>query len=187
MKRKFNFSLLKEINMRYIFYLLLTTVLYSCGNTFYVVRHAEKAKPLPGMSVIEANDPPLSDSGQLRALALKEVLKSGNIRHIFSTNYRRTISTAKPLDEYLLNVQTELYSPKKDSAEAFVQKLKGIRKGNVLVVGHSNTIDDLVNLLCGSTMVPGDLKETDYDNLFKVKRKGSKFVLKKETYGALSE
>jgi broad specificity phosphatase PhoE len=132
------------------------------------VRHAEKTKPLAGMSVIEANDPPLSDSGNLRALALKERLMGENIRHIFSTNYRRTLNTAKPLDEYLLGVQTELYSPKKDSAAAFIEKLKAIKKGNVLVVGHSNTIDDIANQLCGKTVVPGDLKETDYDNLFKI-------------------
>ena len=173
--------------MRYIVYLLVIVITSSCGNTIYVVRHAEKAKPIAGMSVMEANDPPLSDSGNLRALALKDRLKGENIRYIFSTNYKRTINTAKPLDEYLLSVQTQLYSPKKDSTDAFIEKLKAIKKGNVLVVGHSNTIDDIANKLCGSMVVPGDLKETDYDNLFKIKRKGNKYVFKGETYGAPSE
>lgn len=173
--------------MRVTLYLLTVLTMCSCGNVFYVVRHAEKAKPLAGMSIIEANDPPLSDSGNLRALALKERLMGENIRHIYSTNYRRTVSTAKPLDEYLLSVQTEFYSPKKDSAAAFIEKLKSIKKGNVLIVGHSNTIDDIANQLCGSTVVPGDLKETDYDNLFKIKRKGKKFQFKGETYGVKTD
>ncbi len=167
--------------------LALSVFLFSCGNTFYVVRHAEKAKPLAGMSVMEASDPPLSDSGQLRALALKDQLKGKNIRYIFSTNYKRTVSTAKPLDEYLLSVQTEYYSAKKDSMDTFIEKLKTIKKGNVLVVGHSNTIDDLANKLCGSTVVPGDLKDTDYDNLYEIKRKGSKYVFKGKTYGVPTE
>lgn len=169
--------------MRIFFYLVGLAFLSSCGNTFYIVRHAEKAKPLSGMSSMEASDPPLSDSGNLRALALKERLKSEQIRYIFSTNYKRTIATAKPLDEYLLSVQTQFYNPKKDSTDAFIQKLKAIKKGNVLVVGHSNTIDDIANGLCGATVVPGDLKDTDYDNLFKIKRKGNRYIFKAETYG----
>ena len=173
--------------MRVTLCLLIVLIMSSCGNTFYVVRHAEKAKPLAGMSAMEASDPPLSDSGNLRALALKTRLQSENIKYIFSTNYKRTINTAKPLDEYLLDVETQLYNPKKDSTVAFIDKLKSIKKGNVLVVGHSNTIDDIANLLCGSTVVPGDLKETDYDNLYKIKRKGDKYKFKGEVYGAYSE
>ncbi len=173
--------------MRLLFTVLILIVLSSCGNTFYIVRHAEKAKPLPGMSVLEANDPPLSDSGNIRALALKDRLKGENIRYIFSTNYKRTINTAKPLDEYLASVQTQYYNPKKDSTDAFISTLKLIAKGNVLIVGHSNTIDDIANKLCGSTVVPGDFKDSDYDNLFKIKRKGDKFIFKGETYGVPTE
>ncbi|MDZ4796168.1 MAG: phosphoglycerate mutase family protein [Bacteroidota bacterium] len=173
--------------MRLVIAVFLLFVLSACGNTFYIVRHAEKAKPLAGMSVIDANDPPLSDSGNLRALALKDLLKSEGIRYIFSTNYKRTINTAKPLDEYLLGAQTELYNPKKDSTDAFIQKLKLIKKGNVLVVGHSNTIDDIANKLCGAIVVPADLKETDYDNLYKIKRKGNKYTFKGLTYGVTTE
>lgn len=173
--------------MKIAVYLFLLTLLSACGNTFYIVRHAEKARPLAGMSVIDGRDPPLTDSGNLRALALKDRLKGENIRYIFSTNYKRTISTAKPLDEYLLDVQTQVYNPSEDSSNAFVQRLKAIRKGNVLVVGHSNTIDDLANLLCGSKVVAGDLKDTDYDNLYKIKRRGDKFMFKGEVYGVATQ
>jgi phosphohistidine phosphatase SixA len=173
--------------MKSVLPLLSLFVLSSCGNTFYITRHAEKAKPLAGMSVLEANDPPLSDSGILRALVLKDILKSKSVRYIFSTNYKRTISTAKPLDEYLTSTYTQIYNPKKDSTDAFIEKLKLIRKGNVLIVGHSNTIDDIANKLCGSTVVPADLKETDYDNLYQIKRRGDKYIFKGKTYGAPTE
>lgn len=166
--------------------LIFSVFLFSCGNTIYIVRHAEKSKPIAGMSAMEANDPPLTDSGQLRALALKDELKGKDVRYIFSTNYKRTASTAKPLDEYLLSVQTEYYSAKKDSMDAFIEKLKSIKKGNVLVVGHSNTIDDLANKLAGKTAVPGDLKDSEYDNLFILKRKGGTYLFKNEKFGAPS-
>jgi len=173
--------------MRFVLVICLSLIICSCGNTFYIVRHAEKEKVSANMTKMEANDPPLSDSGNLRAIALKDRLKGENIRHIFSTNYRRTMATAKPLDEYLLGVQTEIYSPQKDSMTSFIQRLKDIKKGNVLIVGHSNTVDDIANALCGSAVVPGDLKDSDYDNLFKIKRKGNKFIFKGETYGVATE
>jgi broad specificity phosphatase PhoE len=169
--------------MRLVYSLLLIVIVSSCSNKIFIVRHAEKAKPQAGMSAMEASDPPLSDSGNLRALALKTRLQSENIKHIFSTNYKRTLSTARPLDEQLLSVQTQLYKPTKDSTDAFIARLKAITKGNVLVVGHSNTIDDLANNLAGTNVVAGDLPETDYDNIFVLKRKGKKYKFVGETYG----
>lgn len=172
--------------MRYSL-LLFSVFLFSCSNTIYIVRHAEKAKPQAGMSAMEANDPPLSDSGQLRAIQLKDELKDDNIQYIFSTNYKRTISTAQPLNELRGSTRIEIYSAKKDSMDAFIEKLKSIKKGNVLVVGHSNTIDDLANKLCGSAVVPGDLKDSDYDNLYEIRRKGDKYIFKGRTYGIATE
>jgi broad specificity phosphatase PhoE len=175
--------LLKEKIMRSLLYVALVFLVASCGNKFFIVRHAEKAKPTAGMTSMEASNPPLSDSGNLRALALKARLQSEDIAHIFSTNYHRTLNTAKPLDEQLLSVQTQVYNPHKDSVDAFVEKLKAIKKGNVLVVGHSNTIDDLANKMAGTIVVPGDLPDTEYDNIYIIKRKGKKYKFVGETYG----
>ena len=169
--------------MRY-FILVLSVVLFSCGNTYYIVRHAEKAKGIDPATMMTATDPPLTLEGQERALKLKEMLSGKNIRHFYSTNTLRTISTARPLKELFLNTSIRLYSSKPDSMDAFIQQLKTIRKGNVLVVGHSNTVDDIVNKLIGKTVVAGDLKDNEYDNLFVVKRKGKGFVFKAEKYGA---
>lgn len=167
--------------------LLICLGCYSCGNTYYIVRHAEKAAAEPGASAMMASDPPLSPAGEQRAIELRQTLRGEKIEHIFSTNFKRTLSTARPLNETRGSIAIELYSSKKDSMDMFIKKLKAIKKGNVLVVGHSNTIDDIANKLCGKTVVPGDLKETQYDNLFVVRRKGKKFVFTNKKYGALTE
>jgi broad specificity phosphatase PhoE len=172
--------------MRYIL-IVFSVFLYSCGNTIYVVRHAEKETGIDPATMKTYGDPPLSFEGQERALALKQVLSSKGIKHFYSTNTLRTISTAKPLKELYLDRPIQTYSSKPDSMDAFIQRIKLIKKGNVLIVGHSNTIDDLANKIVGSTVVPGDLKDSDYDNLYQIKRKGDKYVFKNLTYGKLAE
>jgi hypothetical protein len=62
-----------------------------------------------------------------------------------------------------------------------------IKKGDVLIVGHSNTVDDIVNRLAGKTVVSGDLKDNAYDNLFILKRKGKSYLFKNEKYGTPSK
>jgi phosphohistidine phosphatase SixA len=157
---------------------LITT---SCSQTIYVVRHGEKALP-EGTSTMMKNDPPLSDAGKERAEALKEVLKTEKIGYIFSTNTIRTQATAEPTRAYF-NLSIETYSPAPDSL--FIHRLKTIKK-NTLVVGHSNTVDDIVNKLCGATKIPGDLQDTEYDNLFVLKKKGKKITFENRKYGKAS-
>src|SRR5690242_8767846 len=155
--------------MRNLLILILIVFLCSCGNTIYVVRHAEKATPMGN-----STDVPLSAEGEKRALALKETLKDKKIELIYSTNTIRTRSTAQPTaDQFGLTITT--YGPRPDSA--FINLLKGSKK-NTLVVGHSNTIDDIANMLTGTTAVAGDLKDSEYDNLYVIKRKGKRFVFK---------
>ncbi len=161
----------------------LSVVLFSCTNTIYVVRHAEKASGIDMATMKPTTDPPLTIEGEERALALKQKLGSKNIKHIYSTNTVRTISTARPLKELYLGMPIQIYSSKADSMEAFIQKIKTIKKGDVLIVGHSNTIDDIANKLAGSTVVPGDLKDSEYDNLYILKRKGNNYIFKNEKYG----
>lgn len=161
--------------MRLLLLIVLLTSL-SCTHSVYIVRHAEKAAAAPGMS----SDVPLSDAGQQRAEALEEKLKGKKIDEIFSTNTIRTKSTAQPTaDHFGKAIQT--YGPMPDSA--FIRLLQSKRK-NILVVGHSNTVDDIVNRLYGKKVVPGDLPDSEYDNLFIIKRRGNKVFFEKEKYGA---
>jgi len=174
--------------MKSIFFLFLVIAFCSCGSVkYFIVRHAEKESPAAGSTMVTTGDPSLSPAGKARAIELREELKDDNISYIFSTNTIRTISTAQPLNNLRLATHIELYSSSRDSLDYFIQKLKSIRKGNSLIVGHSNTVDDIVNKLCGSIQVPSDLKETEYDNLFIVTKKGKKYEFTKKTYGTSTE
>ncbi len=158
--------------MRYVVSFLLV-ILASCGNTYYIVRHAEKAEASPGMA---NKDIPLSQAGQERALALEKILKNKNIAYVFSTDYLRTRSTAQPTaDHFKLPIETYESSPDQD----FISKLKSLKK-NVMIVGHSNTVDELVNMLCGKKEMDGDLPESEYNTLFIVRKKGKNYVFSEE-------
>lgn len=154
----------------------LLILLVSCSrNTFYIVRHAEKATAAPNMT----SDVPLSVEGEKRAITLKETLAKKKIEYVFSTQTIRTTSTAKPLAE-LKGLAIQPYSPK-DTVDLFIKRIKAIRKGSVLIVGHSNTVDDLVNKMTGQNLL-SDLPDSEYDNLFIVKRKGTKYLFERKKY-----
>jgi broad specificity phosphatase PhoE len=161
---------------RIFLFALVFISLTACSQTYYIVRHGEKAAATGEMN---ATDPPLSDAGKARAEALREVLKNEKIGHIFSTNTIRTRSTAAPLST-LLNIPITTYGPRPDSA--FISHLKTL-KNNVLIVGHSNTIDDVVNMLTKEQKVPKDLEDSEYNNLFIVIIKGDKVTFERRTYG----
>lgn len=142
---------------------LLLFVLVSCKTTtYYIVRHAEKMQ--------SGTDPDLTETGRRQALDLRQFLRNKNIKHIYSTNYVRTKGTAAPLAE-ATGLDVEMYDPKD---KGFAEGLKRIGDGNVLVVGHSNTVDDLVNALCGETKM-SDLRDDEYGNVFIVTKKGRQF------------
>ena len=124
-----------------------------------------------------SSDVPLSDAGKKRAEAIKEIMKRNTIASVYSTNTIRTRSTAQPTADYF-HLTIETYGPRPDSA--FINLLK-TKKKNTLIVGHSNTVDDIVNMLCGKKEVPGDLPDTEYNKLFVVKKKGKKFLFTEKT------
>lgn len=139
----------------------------SCKTTtYYIVRHAEKEQGTTMLS-----DPPLSAAGEKQAIDLKNFLLKKNIKTIYSTNYARTIATAEPLRKEL-GLFVKIYDPKK--TDQLVDSLKKISDGNVLIVGHSNTVDDVVNGLMGETKM-SDLADTEYGDVFIVTKKGTNY------------
>lgn len=167
-----------------ILYLLVLIIVSSCNSVkYYIVRHAEKETASTGTVMNTPNDPPLSATGRVRAIDLRETLKNKGIQRIFSTNTIRTISTAQPLNELRGDTQIEIYNTK-DSLDYFIGSIQQIKKGNVLIVGHSNTVDDIVNKLVGEKKVPGDLPDSEYDNLYIVTKKGKHYKFENKTYGA---
>lgn len=156
--------------------LLFSSLLFlaSCSTTnYYIVRHGEKV-PSDGMMT---SDVPLSEAGERRAIALDSALQGKSIQAIYATPYKRTQGTAQPFSK-TTNIPINSYDPRDT---AFVTKLKSLQR-NVLVVGHSNTVDDIVNGLTGKSHLK-DLPDTQYGDLFIVKRKGKKYSFETKRFG----
>ena len=75
------------------------------------------------------------------------------------------------------NRVVQSYSPRADSTDALLRRLARLPAGTVLIAGHSNTVDDLVNGLTGENSIPGDLDESRYGDLFILRKKDGKFIL----------
>lgn len=126
------------------------------ATVFILVRHAEK-------SATGGSDPGLSAEGQLRAAELARMLKEVPVTAVWSSNYNRTRQTAQAVaSDQGLSVQ--LYDPNGQAAlsKSWPQLFVG---QTVLVVGHSNTVPQLVNLLTGTTNY-AQMPEEQYDNLY---------------------
>ena len=139
------------------FYFLLLSAFLSTAtaqSTIFIVRHAEKADA--------TKDPDLSEAGRARAEALAKTLRDAKITAIYATEFKRTQQTAAPLAKALGITVTIL--PAKNNA-ALIAKLRA-STGNALVVGHGDTIPDLIKALGISD--PINIGENDYDNLFAV-------------------
>lgn len=137
--------------------LTITELLQDTATTFMLVRHAETT----GIG----SNPGLSASGQARTEALQRSLGNVPLAAVFSTNFNRTMQTAQPVaDDHALPVNN--YNP--FALNPFVDGvLSDFHSEVVLVVGHSNTTPDLLNVLIGSNTY-STLPETEYDNLFVV-------------------
>ena len=163
--------------MKYLFsFLILVILACTPGREIYVVRHAEKAPATDTTIKMNANDPVLSEAGKVRAFVLRDELANKHISNIYSTNTIRTISTAEPLSRRI-GVKIETYA----SRDSLADQIK-FQKGNVLVVGHSNTVDDIINRLTGKTEL-SDLKDFEYDNLYLIRQKGKRLIFEKKKYG----
>ena len=132
--------------------------------TVFLVRHAERADSSPGTSPTMAADPDLSDAGRTRAEHLAEALKDAKITAIFATEFKRTQQTAAPLAK-ALGLTVKVVSS--NSEASLIADLKAA-KGNVLVVGHSNTVPEIIKRLGVTTAV--SIGDNDFDNLFVVSR-----------------
>jgi broad specificity phosphatase PhoE len=119
-----------------------------------VVRHAEKADQTP--------DTALSPTGQARAKALADLLRSAGVTHIITTEYLRTRETASPLASALGLTGEQV--PARDLA-ALVARLKALDPAAIaLVVAHSNTIPPMLAALGWPNTL--SLQEGDYDDVF---------------------
>jgi broad specificity phosphatase PhoE len=109
--------------------------------TFIVVRHAE-AEHQPG------GDPSLTSDGRARALELARVLGDTQLTSVFITHYQRNRQTAAPLPRKAGEKPTVI-----DEVPATLAALRAEPWGaTALVIGHSNTVPDLIRGLTGNAL-----------------------------------
>jgi phosphohistidine phosphatase SixA len=127
-----------------------------------LVRHAERAG---GMSA----DVGISPAGRCRAEVLAKLLADTGITRIYTSEVARTQQTAEPLAKKL-GIAPEGV-PAKD-IEGLVAKLRaGAPRGVALVVGHSNTLPEIVARLGAGTVPP--IGDSEYDRMFIVTLTGA--------------
>ncbi len=122
--------------------------------TLYVVRHAEKQNA--------SANAPLSAFGEHRATQLARTLGDLELKSVHSTDYDRTLSTVEPTAQFH-GLDVQIYDP--DKTKPLVNGLLG-EGGNHLIVGHSNTIPDLIESMGGELGEPIGLDE--YDRMYLV-------------------
>lgn len=135
--------------------LFLLAAAADAAPVIFLVRHAEK-------STTGGNDPELSPAGHKRADALARILQDSQIRAIFVTEFKRTQETAAPTAKE--THVTPAIVPSTDVA-GLVLKLRAMN-GNALVVGHGNTIPDLMKAL--GIAIPINIPDSDYTEIFVV-------------------
>jgi broad specificity phosphatase PhoE len=134
---------------------LLLVTAANAAPVVFIVRHAEKTST-------GGKDPDLSVQGQKRADALAHNLRDSQITSVFVTEFKRTQETAAPTAR-AAHV-SPIVVPANDIG-ALVEKLRALN-GNALVVGHGNTVPDLLKALGITT--PVSIPEDDYAEIFAV-------------------
>jgi 2,3-bisphosphoglycerate-dependent phosphoglycerate mutase len=123
------------------------------GTTVILIRHAERLAT-PGN-----NDPHLNAAGRARARLLVHVLSQANVAAIYTSEFVRTKETAQPLAEALgLSPieATDVQGLKNDI-------LLNHAEETVLVVGHTNTVQEVIGLLGDSSH---EIADEEFDNMF---------------------
>ena len=125
------------------------------ARTVILVRHAERAG---GTSP----DVGISEAGRCRAEVLAGMLADAGVAQIFTSEVGRTQQTAAPLAKKL-NLHPQVVQAK--DVDGLVAKLRsGPAGGAFLVVGHSNTVPEVIERLGGGAVAP--IGDSEYDRLF---------------------
>ena len=120
----------------------------------YVMRHLH--------TPAGATDPDLTEEGLRHAIALSDWFRKDPPDVIYVSDTKRTRQTVAPLAARLKLIP-KIYDPRDTPALlAAVSK----EKGTVLIVGHSNTVPDIVQGLGGER--PGPLQHPDFGDIWRV-------------------
>ncbi len=116
----------------------------------FLVRHAEK--------VDNSKDAVLSEQGQARAKKLAHELRDAGLTAIFATEFQRTQQTAAPTAE---EMKIRIRQHPADDTKGLVKLLRAEKR--VLVVGHSNTLPEIV---AAYGLKMPDIPDNEFDGLY---------------------
>ncbi len=131
---------------------------------FYVMRH---------LQIAAGTDPGLTEEGQRCAARLAEEMGASGVRAIYASTTRRARETAAPLAARL-GVTPAEYDPR--DTPGLIARITA-EPGSVLVVGHSNTVPEIVERLGGAR--PDDLSEDRYGEIWRVSRPGGAVTVRR--------
>jgi broad specificity phosphatase PhoE len=165
-------------------------------DVIFLVRHAEKVDDWPAAHDLDAFRP-LAPAGETRAKALAARLKGEGIAEIYSSRTTRTLATGEPLAKATgRSLVADDASTRPAEMEGFLTALRQKHSADhaVLIVGHANTIPDLLVKLgakpdcfqrLGITGKPESLMTESYDGLWRVdlKKQGCE-AIERETQAA---
>ncbi len=138
-----------------MFTMLAAAMLAACASpSFYVMRHLQKA---------EGPDPALSEVGRQKAQNLPYVIDDPRPRAIYVSATRRARETAAVAAENF-GITPQEYDPR--DTPALLARVRRER-GPVLIVGHSNTVPDIVAALGGGQI--GPIGENDYGLIYYIR------------------
>jgi broad specificity phosphatase PhoE len=144
--------------------MLVAAVVYwnsATTTTVVVIRHAEK-------QIGTIDDAPLSPQGEQRATRLAQMFGDpeafGRVKQIYVTDTRRTQQTAAGLAQRL-RLKPVVVEGNASAGETARRVLRENRGGLALVIGHSNTVPQIVRELSGARQVPA-IGEEEFDTLY---------------------
>ena len=129
------------------------------GPAYYVVRHLH--------TPAGERDPDLTAEGQRQAALLADWFRGERPAAIYVTDYKRSRQTAAPLAARL-GLTPIVYDPANTPA-----LIARVRAGPwpVLIVGHSNTVPDIVEQLGGTR--PAALVHEDFGDIWRIAADGT--------------
>jgi 2,3-bisphosphoglycerate-dependent phosphoglycerate mutase len=130
----------------------------SLVTTVILIRHGERNAPTPANP-----DPHLNTVGKARAKKLIHLVGQSGIKAIYRSHFVRAKETAQPLAAHLGLSTIEMDEPLQIKNDI----LSNHSGQTVLVIGHSNTLPDIINRLGAGNMPV--INDTEFDNLFVVK------------------
>jgi len=124
------------------------------AQTVYVMRHLNTPEG--------ERDPDLTVEGKTSADALVHWFHGKPLKAIYVSDYKRTRQTAAPLAAER-GIAVTVYDPR--DTPGLIARVRAER-GPVLIVGHSNTVPEIVEKLGGTR--PADLTHPDFGDVWTI-------------------